>query len=124
LYSINNTIITATHSHSGAGGFQQYLLYSLTSLGFVPQMYNIVVEAIKQVRDLQQEEKQQQCSRGSHRRVVDCAAPAARAWIITAAASAAGLSTFQGHVTMPGPHNGHDNMYYNHACKSQPCGIS
>lgn len=50
LYSIHNTVITATHTHSGPAGFQQYLLYTMTSLGFIPQMYDIVMEAIKQVR--------------------------------------------------------------------------
>ena len=35
MYNIDNICISATHTHSGPGGFLQYALYQVTSLGFV-----------------------------------------------------------------------------------------
>jgi len=38
LYTMENVCISATHTHSGPGGFLQYALYQTTSLGFVRVM--------------------------------------------------------------------------------------
>ena len=35
LYTTENIVISGTHTHSGPGGFLQYVLYHITSLGFV-----------------------------------------------------------------------------------------
>lgn len=46
LYSENNVAISGTHTHSGPGGYLQYVLYIITSLGFVHQSYDALVEGI------------------------------------------------------------------------------
>ncbi|XP_061167886.1 uncharacterized protein LOC133176834 [Saccostrea echinata] len=39
LYNERNVAISGTHTHSGPGGFHQYLLYDITSLGFVNETF-------------------------------------------------------------------------------------
>jgi neutral ceramidase len=43
-----NIAISGTHTHSGPGGFQQYVLYQVTTLGFVSETFNAWVEGISQ----------------------------------------------------------------------------
>ncbi|XP_028787697.1 neutral ceramidase 2-like [Neltuma alba] len=48
LYTQENVAISGIHSHAGPGGYLQYLLYSATSLGFVRQSFDVIVNAIEQ----------------------------------------------------------------------------
>lgn len=43
---MENIIISGTHTHSAPGGFLEYLLYDLPSLGFVEDTYVALVEGI------------------------------------------------------------------------------
>ncbi|XP_033108191.1 neutral ceramidase-like [Anneissia japonica] len=45
-YNVSNTVISGTHTHSGPGGYQQYLLFTLTSLGNVDANIDIIVDGI------------------------------------------------------------------------------
>ncbi|KAL3372319.1 hypothetical protein AABB24_008730 [Solanum stoloniferum] len=47
IYSEENVAISGTHTHAGPGGYLQYVTYSVTSLGFVPQSFEAIVTAIK-----------------------------------------------------------------------------
>ncbi len=49
LYNTKNIALSATHTHSGPGGYHQYLLFSLTSLGFIKQSFDAIVEGIVRV---------------------------------------------------------------------------
>lgn len=46
LYDESNVLITATHTHSGPGGFSTYTLYNLTILGFSEKNFNTIVDGI------------------------------------------------------------------------------
>ncbi|XP_069125052.1 uncharacterized protein [Argopecten irradians] len=46
LYTERNVCISGTHTHSGPGGFHQYLLYDITSLGFVNETLQAYVDGI------------------------------------------------------------------------------
>ncbi|NMO16035.1 neutral/alkaline ceramidase [Pyxidicoccus fallax] len=46
LYSDDNVLLSATHTHVGPGGFSHYTFYNLTSLGFVPQNFDAIVSGI------------------------------------------------------------------------------
>ncbi|XP_046569585.1 neutral ceramidase-like [Haliotis rubra] len=46
LYTERNLCISGTHTHSGPGGFHQYLLFEITSLGFVNQSFTALVDGI------------------------------------------------------------------------------
>jgi len=48
LCHLENTSISGTHTHSGPGGFLQYTLYQITSLGFSPETFDTLVEGISQ----------------------------------------------------------------------------
>jgi neutral ceramidase len=48
LYSDENVILSATHTHSGPGGFSHYALYNLTILGFDKQNFDAIVNGIYQ----------------------------------------------------------------------------
>lgn len=45
-YTIDNVIISGTHTHSGPGGFLMDLLYDLSILGFVPQTFDAFCQGI------------------------------------------------------------------------------
>ncbi|XP_042051451.1 neutral ceramidase 2-like [Salvia splendens] len=47
LYNEGNVAISGTHTHAGPGGYLQYVTYSITSLGFVPQSFDALVTAIE-----------------------------------------------------------------------------
>ncbi len=47
-YSNNNVMLTATHTHSGPGGYSGYPIYDFAILGFHRQNYNAIVEGIYQ----------------------------------------------------------------------------
>jgi neutral ceramidase len=46
IFTIDNICISGTHTHSGPAGFLQYLLFQITSWGFVPQTFDSWVEGI------------------------------------------------------------------------------
>eukprot|EP00803_Ostreobium_quekettii_P008842 evm.model.scf_195.7 EVM.evm.TU.scf_195.7 scf_195:39486-43547(-) len=48
LYNENNLAISGIHTHSGPGGYLQYLLYSITAMGFVKESYDPIVKGIVQ----------------------------------------------------------------------------
>ena len=45
-YSEQNTLITATHTHSGPGGYCGHLLYNLSTSGFRPATFAAIVDGI------------------------------------------------------------------------------
>ena len=45
-YSYENIVLTATHTHGGAGGHSKFALYSITIGGFVWQTYDAIVHGI------------------------------------------------------------------------------
>lgn len=47
-YSAKNILLSATHTHSGPGGFSGYFLYDATIHGFVKQNFNAIVDGIYQ----------------------------------------------------------------------------
>ena len=47
LYTANNVAISGTHTHSGPGGYLQYVLYIITSIGFVSQSFYALVDGIE-----------------------------------------------------------------------------
>ena len=46
LYDFNNTMISATHTHSGPGGFTFFPLYDITTLGYHQASLEIVANGI------------------------------------------------------------------------------
>ncbi|KAK2074493.1 hypothetical protein P8C59_008696 [Phyllachora maydis] len=44
MYRPSNVAVTGTHSHAGPGGFFNYLLLQITSLGFSKQSYQAIVD--------------------------------------------------------------------------------
>ncbi|MEI8080562.1 MAG: neutral/alkaline non-lysosomal ceramidase N-terminal domain-containing protein [Actinomycetes bacterium] len=45
-YSEANTILSATHNHSGPGGYSHYTLYNITTAGFRPKTFEATVSGI------------------------------------------------------------------------------
>lgn len=45
-YTESNVLLSATHTHSGPGGYSHYALYNLTILGFDSQNFRIIVDGI------------------------------------------------------------------------------
>ena len=52
MYSDENVCLSGTHTHSGPAGFHQYLLFEVTSLGYVKETLNALVDGIVTVRQL------------------------------------------------------------------------
>lgn len=48
LYHDGNVLLSATHTHSGPGGYSHYAFYNLTILGFDEQNFNVIVNGIHQ----------------------------------------------------------------------------
>ena len=46
VYSTKNVLLSATHTHSGPGGFMQYFLFTIGSKGFVKQTLDSLVDGI------------------------------------------------------------------------------
>ncbi|RLM92607.1 hypothetical protein C2845_PM08G19420 [Panicum miliaceum] len=44
----NNVAISGIHTHAGPGGYLQYVVYIVTSLGFVRQSFDVIVNGIEQ----------------------------------------------------------------------------
>ncbi|CAH2080502.1 unnamed protein product [Thlaspi arvense] len=47
LYTEQNVAISGTHTHAGPGGYLQYVVYIVTSLGFVHQSFDVIVDGIE-----------------------------------------------------------------------------
>uniref|UniRef100_A0A5B7ABN4 Neutral ceramidase n=1 Tax=Davidia involucrata TaxID=16924 RepID=A0A5B7ABN4_DAVIN len=47
LYTEKNVAISGIHTHAGPGGYLQYIVYIVTSLGFVRQSFDVIVEGIE-----------------------------------------------------------------------------
>ncbi|KAG6693140.1 neutral ceramidase 2-like [Carya illinoinensis] len=47
LYTEKNVAISGIHTHAGPGGYLQYVVYIVTSLGFVPQSFGVIVDGIE-----------------------------------------------------------------------------
>lgn len=48
-YTAKNVVLSGTHTHSGPGGYLQYVLYIVTSKGWVQQSFDALVEGIVKV---------------------------------------------------------------------------
>lgn len=48
LYTEQNVAISGIHTHAGPGGYLQYIVYIVTSLGFVRQSFDALVDGIEQ----------------------------------------------------------------------------
>ena len=46
MYSQQNVAISGIHTHSGPAGYLQYLLYDITSKGFVRETFDVLVNGI------------------------------------------------------------------------------
>ncbi|MFZ5569378.1 MAG: neutral/alkaline ceramidase [Thermodesulfobacteriota bacterium] len=46
LYTEQNVLLSATHTHSGPGGFSHYTTYDLSVLGFIEENFNVIVDGI------------------------------------------------------------------------------
>lgn len=47
LYTEQNVAISGIHTHAGPGGYLQYVVYIVTSLGFVRQSFEVIVDGIE-----------------------------------------------------------------------------
>ena len=47
LYTEQNVAISGIHTHAGPGGYLQYVVYLVTSLGFVHQSFDVLVDGIE-----------------------------------------------------------------------------
>jgi neutral ceramidase len=50
-YTDQNVVLTATHTHSGPGGFSEYTMWNLTTLGFEPAVFEAIVSGIVRAVD-------------------------------------------------------------------------
>ncbi|KFK36701.1 hypothetical protein AALP_AA4G158000 [Arabis alpina] len=48
VYTEKNVAISGIHTHAGPGGYLQYVTYIVTSLGFVRQSFDVLVDGIEQ----------------------------------------------------------------------------
>jgi neutral ceramidase len=46
LYTLDNVMLTATHTHCGPGGYSEHLLYNSNTHGFRPQTFGAIVDGI------------------------------------------------------------------------------
>jgi len=46
MYTGKNVVLSGTHTHSGPAGFMQYLLFDITSKGWVQQSFDSLVDGI------------------------------------------------------------------------------
>ncbi|KAI7996295.1 Neutral ceramidase 2 [Camellia lanceoleosa] len=47
LYTESNVAISGIYTHAGPGGYLQYVVYIVTSLGFVRQSFDVIVNGIE-----------------------------------------------------------------------------
>lgn len=46
LYTTENVLLSATHTHSGPGGYSHYTAYDASMLGFIEENFNVIVDGI------------------------------------------------------------------------------
>jgi len=46
MYTDENVLLSGTHTHSGPGGYWQYVLFEFTSLGFVKESLDVIVDGV------------------------------------------------------------------------------
>jgi len=46
LYNTKNVGLSATHTHGGPGGYAEYVLFEVTSFGFVEDSFQVIVDGI------------------------------------------------------------------------------
>lgn len=46
LYTVDNVMLTATHTHCGPGGYSEHLLYNSNTHGFRPQTFGAIIDGI------------------------------------------------------------------------------
>ena len=49
IYTADNVVLSATHTHSGPGGYLQYVLFQASTQGFVEQTFDAMVNGITKV---------------------------------------------------------------------------
>ncbi|XP_042390657.1 neutral ceramidase-like [Zingiber officinale] len=47
LYNEKNVAISGIHTHAGPGGYLQYVVYIVTSLGFIKQSFDVLIDGIE-----------------------------------------------------------------------------
>lgn len=47
LYTTDNVALSGIHTHSGPGGYLQHVVYLITSLGFIRQSFDVLVDGIE-----------------------------------------------------------------------------
>lgn len=50
VYTHENVMISATHTHAGPGGYFQYLLYIVTTEGYIKESTHAIVSGVVKVR--------------------------------------------------------------------------
>lgn len=50
-YTYKNVVISGTHTHSGPGGYLQYVLFLVTSKGWIQQSFDALVSGIVKVNN-------------------------------------------------------------------------
>ena len=43
LYRDDNVVLSAIHTHQGPAGYMQYVMYSITSFGFVEDSFQVII---------------------------------------------------------------------------------
>ena len=47
VFRNDNLVLSATHTHSGPAGYMQYLMYTISSFGFVEDCFQVISIVIK-----------------------------------------------------------------------------
>lgn len=46
LYTLDNVMLSGTHTHAGPAGYAYYILYDVSSLGFIKENHEVIVNGI------------------------------------------------------------------------------
>lgn len=52
MYTMDNVVISGTHTHGTPGGYMMDLLYDMSTFGFVSESYYAMVDGIYNVRSV------------------------------------------------------------------------
>ena len=50
VFRNDNLVLSATHTHSGPAGYMQYLMYTISSFGFVEDCFQVIFISIPYLR--------------------------------------------------------------------------
>ena len=50
VFRNDNLVLSATHTHSGPAGYMQYLMYTISSFGFVEDCFQVISISIRFLR--------------------------------------------------------------------------